>query len=64
MCFWFRVSYVVRGRDLVDEVAADERNLLEDVLLHSGDAGGVEDDGEESNATKSTSLHAAIAELC
>ncbi len=31
---------------------------LEDVLLYPGNAGGVEDNGEESNSTKSTALQA------
>lgn len=52
-------TYVVRSRDLMDEVSADEGDLLQDIALDAGDAGGVEDDGEERDAAEEAGLEAA-----
>ena len=43
----------------MDEVAADQGDLLQDVPLDPGDAGGVEDDGEEGDAAEEAGLEAA-----
>ena len=43
----------------MDEVSADEGDLLQDIALDAGDAGGVEDDGEEGDAAEEAGLEAA-----
>jgi hypothetical protein len=53
-----RLERVVRGGDRLVEVASNEGELLEDVTLDTGDTRGVEDHGEEGNATESTRLEA------
>lgn len=52
-------TYVIGGRNLVDEVAPDEGDLLKDVALHPRDARSVEDDGEEGDAAEGTRVYAA-----
>ena len=44
----------------MDEVAADEGHLLQDVALEAGDAGGVEDHGEQGDAAERAGLDAAV----
>jgi hypothetical protein len=51
-----RLEGVVRCRNVLDEVAAEARDLLQDVFLHSRNAGSIEDDGEQSDTAEGASL--------
>lgn len=53
-------THVVRGRDVLDVVLGHAGDLHQDIVLDTGNARGVEDDSEESNAAESTSLEAAV----
>jgi hypothetical protein len=41
-------------------VSADERDILQDILLHFGNAGGEEDDGKQGDTAESTSFEATL----
>lgn len=51
---------VVLGGDLLDEVVADEGNLLHNVLSHLGDVGKEEEGEDTSNGTEASSGGTAI----
>lgn len=53
-----KVTYVVGGVNLLDEVTTDERQSLEDVGLYAGDAGCVEEGGEAEGTAKGSGLDA------
>lgn len=51
-------THVVGGVNLLDEVATNEGNTLEDILLYTRDAGGVEESGEAESTAKGSGLDA------
>jgi hypothetical protein len=50
-----RLEGVVLGGNLLDEVAANERNLLHDILSYLGDVGEEEEGEDTGNGTEASS---------
>lgn len=61
-----RLEGVVLGGDLLDEVVADEGDLLHDVLSYAGDVGEEEEGEDAGNGTKAsgggTAIEAVLAD--
>jgi hypothetical protein len=55
-----RLEGVVLGGDLLDEVVADERKLLHNVLSYLGDVGEEEEGEDTGNGTEASSGGTAI----